>query len=456
MLIREERLVSGTARAILANSGCANACTGELGDRAARETTAAIAAALGCDESQVLPASTGVIGALLPSARIVGHVGELVAALSPTKADDFARAILTTDRFPKVSTTDPAGGARMMGIAKGAGMIHPDLGPHATMLAFLFTDAIRDRGALEQGLVAAAEDSFNSVSVDGDTSTNDTLIVLASGASGKAADAAEIQDALGRVRGNLARDMVADGEGAEHVAEILVRGLGSHAEARQVARTIATSLLWKTAMFGCDANWGRVLAAAGRSGVRFDPNRAIIRIGGVDLVRGGMPMGGDSDARAGAAMRGEKYVVEVVLGEGPGRGPVFGPATSGTSTSTSTPDTVREQVRLALLVIGIGCASKPGTIGAVIARDPEGDLVLHEVPEGLAADRAGLQPGDQIPLIEGEDVRQMDPKRVHQLLSGSVGDPVKLTVVRGEAILRVSVKRTEARKRSSRRASKPE
>jgi glutamate N-acetyltransferase / amino-acid N-acetyltransferase len=324
VVLCEQRLATGRMRAVLANSGCANACTGEPGLEAARSTTAAVARELGIDAEQVLPASTGVIGVVLPGDRIAARASELVARLDPQGHDAFARAIMTTDRFPKVSRAELPGGSRLLGIAKGAGMIHPDMGPpHATMLAFLFTDAVCDHGALQHALVGAAEETFNAVSVDGDTSTNDTLVVLASGASGKVAAPTDLGDALRHVCGELARAMVKDGEGAEHVAEIVVKGLPTADAARQIARTVATSLLWKTAMFGCDANWGRVLAAAGRAGVPFDPDRAVIRIGGVELVRGGMPVGGDSDARAGAVMKGEAYVVEVVLGDGPGQGRYF-------------------------------------------------------------------------------------------------------------------------------------
>lgn len=327
-----ERLQAGSARAVLVNSGCANACTGQAGFEATLASSAAIARELGIAEQEVLPASTGVIGALLPADRIAACAADLVGGLSPGRFGDFARAIGTTDRWEKIArrSIDVAGSrVSVLGIAKGAGMIHPDLVParaptarggplHATMLAFLFTDAAIGRGELERALSAAVDRSFNACSVDGDTSTNDCVIALASGVSGRSLGGAELAPALGEVCGELARSMVADGEGAEHVAEIRVVGLSSDGEARLVARTVATSLLVKTALYGRDANWGRLLGAAGRAGVAFDPARARVAIGGVEIVQGGVGVGGDAEARAAEVMAGPGYVIEIGLGDGPG------------------------------------------------------------------------------------------------------------------------------------------
>jgi glutamate N-acetyltransferase/amino-acid N-acetyltransferase len=313
------RLRSGSARAILVNSGCANACTGKPGLEAARVSTRAVADALGCAEDEVLPASTGVIGALLPAEKIVARAGELAGALSADGWDAFSRSILTTDRFPKVARRS-AGGASVLAIAKGAGMIHPDLGPpHATMLAFLFTDAVVERAALARMTAEAADRSFNAVSVDGDTSTNDCLLVLASGASRVKVVESELLRAMTGACDELARAMVADGEGAEHSAEIRVLGLASDQEARQIAKTVATSLLVKTALFGCDANWGRLLAAAGRAGVRFDPARARITVGEVEIVREGVAVGAEAERRAAERLAQKSSIITLELGDGPGR-----------------------------------------------------------------------------------------------------------------------------------------
>ncbi|MET0591553.1 MAG: bifunctional glutamate N-acetyltransferase/amino-acid acetyltransferase ArgJ, partial [Polyangiaceae bacterium] len=295
VVLAAERVRQGRARAILVNSGCANACTGEAGMAAARDTTAATARALGADPSEVLPASTGVIGALLPAPRLVPLCPSLVADLRADGADDFAAAILTTDRGPKVAQARGEIGGRpfvVMGIAKGAGMIHPavaPLVPHATMLAFLFTDASADPRALERALHRVSDSTFNRASVDGDTSTNDTVIALASGRADTRAGvsgevAPELEEAMGLVSEHLARAMVADGEGSEHLVEITVRGLASDGDALTIARTIATSPLVKTALYGQDPNWGRILGAAGRAGVSFDPNRARIAVGEVVIV----------------------------------------------------------------------------------------------------------------------------------------------------------------------------
>jgi glutamate N-acetyltransferase/amino-acid N-acetyltransferase len=323
ILVAAERLRAAELRAVLVNSGCANACTGEPGLAAARASTAAVARELGAREEHVVPASTGVIGALLPAERIVARAPELVAKLSPNGIDDFALAICTTDRWPKLAEATietPSGSARVLGIAKGAGMIHPDVGPpQATMLAFLFTDAKVSAHDLGRALGAAADRSFNAVSVDGDTSTNDLVLALASGASSASVGIEALTAAFDQVSGELARSMVRDGEGAEHVVEIQVRGVASHDDARQVARTVATSLLVKTALFGREANWGRLLAAAGRAGVPFDPTEASVSIAGVEIVKHGVTLGNEAEAEAQRRMQDRDYAVELRLGGGPGR-----------------------------------------------------------------------------------------------------------------------------------------
>ena len=331
VVLTAERLVRGRARAVLVNSGCANACTGEAGLRAARATTQAIAEAIGAREEEVLPASTGVIGALLPQEKILAKTDELVHSLSEDGAERFAEAILTTDRSRKIVHARSSIGGRpfsLLGIAKGAGMIHPSMAPatpHATMLAFLFTDANAHPRALSRALAQVADQTFNCASVDGDTSTNDTLLALASGRAGTDAGSADeipaaLFDAMLAACDELARMMVSDGEGSQHLVELHVRGLGNDEAARQVARTIATSPLVKTALFGKDPNWGRILAAAGRAGVPFNPAEAALRIGDVPIVEAGVAVGQEAERRAHEVMKAGSYRIELVLGRGPGCG----------------------------------------------------------------------------------------------------------------------------------------
>ena len=325
--VSANRTASRTAQAVLANSGCANACTGYAGLSAAQVTTGAVARELGLASSLVLPASTGVIGQLLPSERVVARAPELVLALRADGARDFAQAICTTDKFVKIAKANVGNAGKLLGIAKGAGMIAPNVGHlneagepalHATMLVFLFTDVQADFDTLDMALQSAVDASFNSISVDGDTSTNDTVLALASGASGNTASLSELTKAMTQVCESLAEDMVRDGEGTSHVAELWVRGVETNDAARTIARTISNSLLVKTAMCGQDANWGRWLAAAGRAGVPFDPAEAEIRIGGVTVVKSGQAVGSEAEQQAKVHMQLPRYVVELQLGKGHG------------------------------------------------------------------------------------------------------------------------------------------
>jgi glutamate N-acetyltransferase/amino-acid N-acetyltransferase len=319
VLIAAERASAGISRAVLANAGCANAVTGEQGLRAVQQTTAAIAKALGISPEEVLPASTGVIGAHLPVEKISAQAAALADKLTAEGHEDFAQAICTTDRWTKIAEAE-ADGAQVLAIGKGAGMIHPDVGglPHATMLVFIFTDAVVEQAVLARALTDASEVTFNACSVDGDTSTNDTVIAMASGASGKSPSEAALTAALTKVCDALARSMVADGEGANHVAEIKVSGLATRADAKQAAKTVATSMLVKTALFGEDVNWGRFLAAAGRAGVPFDPARAAISVGGIVIVKDGAPVGADAEKQANEVLKRPSYSIELRLGDGPG------------------------------------------------------------------------------------------------------------------------------------------
>jgi glutamate N-acetyltransferase/amino-acid N-acetyltransferase len=317
VLIAQERVRTGRARAVIVNSGCANACTGEAGLAATERSTQAIAQAIGVDAKEVLPASTGVIGQLLPAERIEAATSELVANLGSSE-EGFAQAICTTDRWTKTARAS-LGKATLLGVAKGAGMIHPDVGPpHATMLVFLFTDAAVDHATLARVLGRAADVTFNAASVDGDTSTNDTVLAFASGAAQVTPSEGELFTAFKEVCGKLAYEMVADGEGAEHVARIRVTGLAHDADARQVAKTVATSLLVKTALAGCDANWGRLLGAAGRAGVSFDPMVASVRIGDAEIVSRGAATTAEAEARATEFLKQRSYTIELALGSGPG------------------------------------------------------------------------------------------------------------------------------------------
>jgi len=290
-VITRKHLERGSLRAIVANSGIANACTGEEGDRAALAMAGAAAGAVGCEPYEIGVASTGVIGWQLPVDRIAKAIDEIRA--SEAGFGDFARAIMTTDTKPKLvtdSVTIDGKTVRALGVAKGAGMIHPNM---ATLLSFVVTDAALPRSDLQAIVRAAADRSFNAISVDGDTSTNDTLLVLANGASGVPPSGnavVQVARLITTVCERLAHEIVADGEGVTKVFAVHVSGAATDEDAKRAARTITTSNLVKTAIHGADPNWGRIIAAAGRSGARVDDRRASIRIGGIDVFRDGAPV----------------------------------------------------------------------------------------------------------------------------------------------------------------------
>jgi glutamate N-acetyltransferase/amino-acid N-acetyltransferase len=264
-------------RAIIVNSGNANAATGDVGVQAARSTAEALASRLGCEPHEVLVSSTGVIGRPFPVGKIREAIPRLVDTLLPTGLDLVARGIMTTDTVPKLATAE-VGGARIAGVAKGAGMIHPDM---ATMLSFIMTDADISHAELDRALRYAVRRSFNSISVDGDTSTNDMVVVLANGASGVRPDATQFRDQLLEVCTQLATAIVRDGEGATKFVQIDVEGAPSDDAAHTIGRTIARSPLVKTAIYGADPNWGRIVGAIGNSGVALSSDRVDIYIGGV-------------------------------------------------------------------------------------------------------------------------------------------------------------------------------
>ena len=325
--LSERRLKSGLCQAVLVNSGNANACTGKQGQQTALALTRTAARSLRVPSSLVVPASTGVIGVQLPRETLETAIPDLVEDLSEAGASRFARSILTTDRGPKVAQAEFKAGrttCRILGIAKGAGMIHPNM---ATTLAFVTTDAPVRRATLSKLLPQATELSFNRATVDGDTSTNDSIYALASGAASrraieeKSAAGRRFLGALTEVLESLAKKIVADGEGAEHLVRIEVRGARTDADAVQIARTIAGSQLVKTALHGCDPNWGRIVAAAGRSGARFNPDHISVQIGRVSIFRQGTPsMTPKTEAKAAATMKRKEYQISVVVGPGRGLG----------------------------------------------------------------------------------------------------------------------------------------
>jgi glutamate N-acetyltransferase/amino-acid N-acetyltransferase len=323
-VVTRRHVERGPLRAIIVNSGNANACTGEQGERDAIVMAEAAAAVLSCSPDEVAVASTGVIGFKLPIERIIGVLPSI--ALTEDGWDDTSRAMMTTDTRPKVTERElhlTGGTVRIGGVAKGAGMIHPNM---ATLLAFVTTDAAVDSGDLRRIVSHAADLTFNTISVDGDTSTNDTLLVLANGASGVAprgADLAAFEEGVRGVCADLARMIVADGEGATKVFEVRVRGAASAADARLAARTITNSNLVRTAIHGGDPNWGRVLAAAGRSGARVDDRRASVRIGSLFVYRDGTPVVvADADVRA--LFAADAVEIEVTLGLGDGQAVAWG------------------------------------------------------------------------------------------------------------------------------------
>jgi glutamate N-acetyltransferase/amino-acid N-acetyltransferase len=292
-------------RAVIVNSGNANAATGPAGIEAARAMAEAAASRLECDVNEVLVSSTGVIGRPFPIDNVRRSIPDLVAALGTGNLEQLARGIMTTDTVPKIAVAE-AGGVRLAGVAKGAGMIHPDM---ATMLSFIMTDADIPYAELDRVLRRAVQRSFNSISVDGDTSTNDMVVVLANGASRIRPDAAVFCDQLLDVCTALAKAIVRDGEGATKFVEIQIEGAPSEEAAHTIGRTIARSPLVKTAIYGADPNWGRIVGAIGNSGVALQSDQ-------VDIFIGGVPV---SDATLGQArqkLRENDIQIRVVLHSG--------------------------------------------------------------------------------------------------------------------------------------------
>lgn len=320
VVVSREHLVrsGGIAAAVIINSGCANACTGEEGMQAARAMADATAQLLKCPAEQVLVASTGVIGVGLPIDKVRTALPDALRALDADQGSAAARAIMTTDPFPKEAAARVVIGGRDVtigGMAKGAGMIEPMM---ATMLAFVTTDAAVPARLLDRALREAVEDSFNAITVDGECSTNDCVMLLANGASGATVDEAGYDAFVTGLRDvcrTLALAIVRGGEGATKLVSVTVSGAASTADARRAAKAIANSLLVKTAIHGGDPNWGRLVAVAGRAGVAFELSRAAVSIGSVVLFRDGRPY--DEHAPTAAEyLRGKDITVGVDLGAG--------------------------------------------------------------------------------------------------------------------------------------------
>lgn len=325
VVIDRERLKGGYAQAVLVNSGNANACTGKEGMETALATGKLAAEGLGIAENLVQLSSTGVIGENLPLEPFQKSMSRLVQGLSEENFVRVAEAIMTTDTVRKVAETTVEIGDRevkILGMAKGAGMIMPNM---ATMLAFVITDARINFPELHKSLVASVDTTFNRITVDGDTSTNDMVLVMASGtAENQWIDGDSEQDrqlfqaGLETVLKDLALQIVGDGEGATKRITIRVCGAKENEDAEKIARTVANSSLVKTAFFGEDANWGRILAAMGRSGVRFKPERVDLAFGDVLIVRDGLAVGAEAEKRATLLLKEKDITVCIDLKDGPG------------------------------------------------------------------------------------------------------------------------------------------
>jgi len=324
VLLGMERIKGGRVQAILVNSGIANACTGAEGMDKARAASSLAAQALSIDEGLVQVSSTGVIGQQLDMGCFA-HVRRLAGELAADRAMDVARAIMTTDTVPKTAVRTATIGGKTVtvaGMAKGAGMIMPNM---ATMLCYLITDAAVESGVMQQVLRRSVDQSFNRITVDGDTSTNDTVLFLASAKAGNAVlsdpaadDAVRFQQVVDEVSRDLALQIVADGEGATKLVTIRVEGAKSDAEAELAARTVANSPLVKTAFFGQDANWGRIIAALGRSGIEFDQTKVDIAFDNVGIVGNGLWLGAEAELAATVVLKQKSFVVLITLREGIG------------------------------------------------------------------------------------------------------------------------------------------
>jgi glutamate N-acetyltransferase/amino-acid N-acetyltransferase len=324
-----KRVKRGLCQAVIINSGNANACTGNRGLEDAKRISSRVAKGLGTVERLIIPSSTGVIGTPLPIEKIEEGIPRLISALSPDGWMDTVEAIMTTDTFPKVEmVTCRIKGKRVKicGMVKGAGMIRPNL---ATMLSFVVTDANIKAPLLQRILDEVAESSYNRITIDGETSTNDTVLLLANGNSGHPLisrmdrDGALFSLGLLEVCQNLAKSVVRDGEGATKFVEIRVKGARNREDAKRTAYAIGHSPLVKTAFFGMDANWGRILCAIGHSGVHIDPNRIDVFFDRMPIVKNGMGVGGQREEKAAEVIKNKSFKVTVHLHQGKSEFSVF-------------------------------------------------------------------------------------------------------------------------------------
>jgi glutamate N-acetyltransferase/amino-acid N-acetyltransferase len=320
VLLSMDHIHNGKARAIIANAGNANACTGKIGMENARQTADMVAEELGVQPSDILVGSTGVIGAQLKMDLIQNAIPDLVRNLSPDGIPEAVKAIMTTDSFPKISRFEGAVDEKpytILGIAKGAGMIMPQM---ATMLCFILTDIRIDLPDLKKALSIAVETSFNRITVDGDTSTNDTVLILANGVADNrkmiAQDLNMFQKGLNKVMIELAAMIVRDGEGATKVVHVHVNGAASAKDADVAARTVANSSLVKTAFYGQDPNWGRIMAALGRSDISMEEREISIWIDDVKIVQEGMGLGAAQEKKAAEKMHNKEFRLTIDLNQG--------------------------------------------------------------------------------------------------------------------------------------------
>jgi glutamate N-acetyltransferase/amino-acid N-acetyltransferase len=321
-------VATGTAHAVVSNSGCANACTGAVGDADAKKTQEVAAAALGCNPLDVIVGSTGVIGVPLPMDKVEAGVKQAVSELDPDGSEKAANAIITTDTHTKsCSTTITVGGkeVRFGAIAKGSGMIRPNM---ATMLCYITTDLAIDQKLLQEALSTVVETTFNMISIDGDMSTNDMVIVMANGEAGnakiteKGADYDKVVEVLHAISEGMAERIASDGEGATKFLKIHVHGTKNFADAKTVGMAVANSPLVKTAFFGEDPNWGRVICAVGYAGVPMDPEKTVVSFGGIPVYAHGVGANADKDALA-KAMAEHDIVIDIDLADGPEEATVF-------------------------------------------------------------------------------------------------------------------------------------
>ncbi|MGB9077768.1 MAG: bifunctional glutamate N-acetyltransferase/amino-acid acetyltransferase ArgJ [Terracidiphilus sp.] len=320
------RASGGHVRVVAVNAGNANCAAGQAALDAAHATCAAAAKTFGCKPEEVFPSSTGIIGVPLPAEKLIAALPDVAKRLSEERESfqEVAQAILTTDTVEKTASARfeiDGKEVRITGVCKGSGMIHPQLVPHATMLVYLMTDAVAGPAVLDGYLRQAVELSFNRISVDGDTSTNDTVLLMASGASGAVVgpDDRDFAGTLAFVCTSLARQIVADGEGVSHVVELHIEGAASDGEAVRVAKAIAHSPLVKTAWAGCDPNWGRLVAAIGYSGAQIDPEKIDIWFGELRICRDGGRAAEFDEATAHTFLKQREYAIRIQLHQGSGQ-----------------------------------------------------------------------------------------------------------------------------------------